>query len=67
MIGCVISRIFGNKKGVGFRLLAAILPEITFEGALESELARRQGEAEAANDRPEIEDTGPIDVASTPG
>ena len=66
-MGCVISRIFGNKKGVGFRLLAAILPEITFEGALESELVRRQGEAEAANDQPEIEDTGPIDVASTPG
>ena len=65
-MGCVISRIFGDKKGIGLRLLATILPEITFRGAQESELARRQGEAEPGNDRPEIEDTGPIDVASTP-
>ena len=29
--------------GIGFRMLANILPEITFEEALESALARRKG------------------------
>ncbi|MCH7478667.1 MAG: hypothetical protein IIA14_11295 [SAR324 cluster bacterium] len=65
-MACVISRIFADKKGIGFRKSATILLEITCEEALESALARRQGEAEAANDQPEIEDTGPIDVAPIP-
>ena len=65
-MACVISRIFGDKKGIGFRNLATILLEITCEEALESAMARRQGEAEPSNDRPEIEDTGPLAVAPIP-
>ena len=46
--------------------MATIPLEITFDVVLEPALVRRQGEAESSNDRPEIEDTGPLDVASPP-